>query len=152
LVDERVVLDNPSPAAASLAGANRRAEAGPDVDDGLLTGDEIAALDLSGVEFVVLSACNTGLGDVLDGEGVLGLQRAFKIAGAGPVVMSLWPVEDRIARQWMRHFYAARLTPGVTTAEATRRASVAMLQERRRLGLSTAPSTWAPFVCVGVER
>jgi hypothetical protein len=135
----------------ALAGANRRAEAGLDDDDGLLTGDEIAALDLSNSEFVVLSACNSGLGDVLDGEGVLGLQRAFKIAGTGPVVMSLWPVEDQATRQWMRHFYAGRLTPGVTTAEATRRASLAMLKERRRLGLSTRPSTWGAFVSVGLE-
>ncbi len=151
--DEHALVDNPlTRCGLALAGANRRADAGPDEDDGLLTGDEIAALDLSGVEFVVLSACNTGLGDVLDGEGVLGLQRAFKIAGAGPVVMSLWPVEDRIARQWMRHFYEARLSPGATTAEATRRASLAMLKERRRLGLSTRPSSWAPFLSVGVER
>jgi CHAT domain-containing protein/tetratricopeptide (TPR) repeat protein len=150
---DALLVDNPlTRCGLALAGANRRVEAGPDEEDGLLTGDEIAALDLSGVEFVVLSACNTGVGDVLAGEGVLGLQRAFKMAGAGPVVMSLWPVEDQVARQWMRGFYQARLTPGVSTAEATTRASKAMLTERRRLGLSTRPSTWAPFVSVGVDR
>jgi CHAT domain-containing protein len=109
-------------------------------------------MDLSGVGFVVLSACNSGLGVVLDGEGVLGLQRAFRMAGTGPVVTSLWAVEDQATRQWMRHFYAARLHPGATTSQATRQASLAMLNERRRLRLSTRPSTWGAFVSVGVDR
>jgi CHAT domain-containing protein len=150
---DRLLVDNPmTRCGLVLAGANRRSTAGLEQEDGLLSADEIAALDMSNVEFVVLSACNTGVGDIVPGEGVLGLQHAFRIAGAGPVVMSLWPVEDQATRHWMREFYAARMLPGVTTAEATWRASRSVLAQRRRVGLPTPPSTWGAFVAVGAER
>ena len=71
-------------------------------DDGVLTAEEVASLDLSGVEWAVLSACDTGLGEIKAGEGVFGPRRAFQIAGARTVIMSLWSVEDRAAMTWMR--------------------------------------------------
>ncbi|PYS96425.1 MAG: hypothetical protein DMF50_04610 [Acidobacteria bacterium] len=132
----------------ALAGANRRQETGEEGDDGLLTAEEIASLDLSGVEWAVLSACETGVGTVQVGEGVLGLRRAFEIAGADTLILSLWSVEDASAREWMRALYGARLS-GRSTAEAVRRASREMIDARRRAGRSTHPASWGAFVATG---
>ena len=132
-----------------LAGANHRGSAGPDEEDGILTAEEIAALDLSGVEWAVLSACDTGVGEVRAGEGVFGLRRAFQVAGAGTLIMSLWAVEDESARQWMTALYEARLSRRLDTAESVREASLAALRERRKKGLSTHPFYWAGFVAAG---
>lgn len=134
----------------ALAGANRREEAAAagDAEDGILTSEEIASLDLSGVEWLVLSACETGVGRVLAGEGVLGLRRACEMAGAGTLIMSLWSVEDAAAREWMRRLYEGRLS-GRSTAEAIRQASVTFLEARRRAGKSTHPFYWGAFVAAG---
>jgi CHAT domain-containing protein/tetratricopeptide (TPR) repeat protein len=132
----------------ALAGANRRGEAGPDEEDGILTSEEIATLDLSGVEWVVLSACESGLGRIQSGEGVLGLRRAFQVAGARTLITSLWKVEDESTREWMRHLYEGRLD-GMSTAEAVRHASLAILQARRAMGRSTHPFFWGAFAAAG---
>lgn len=135
----------------ALAGANRREHAsGPD-DDGILTAAEVASLDLRGVEWVVLSGCDTGRGDVLPGEGVLGFRRAFRAAGARAVIMSLWPVSDHAAVDWMRGLYAARAQER-STAGAARSASLGVLHARRAAGQSTHPYFWAPFVAEGNGR
>jgi len=133
----------------ALAGANRRAAAPPGSEDGILTAAEIAALDLQGVEWAVLSACNTGLGEVRVGEGVLGLCRAFQVAGARSVIMSLWPVADEPTRAWMRALYEARLRQHQGTADAVHHADVAILAARRSRGQSTHPFYWAAFVSSG---
>jgi len=133
----------------ALAGANLRATAKPDEEDGILTAQEVASLDLSSVEWVVLSACDTGLGHLQSGEGVLGLRRAFQIAGASTVIMSLWEVEDRAARRWMSALYEARLEGHAATADAVRQASLAVLRERRAQARSTHPYYWAAFVAAG---
>jgi CHAT domain-containing protein len=132
-----------------LAGANRRAFAKPGEDDGILTAEEVSAIDLRGVEWVVLSACDTGVGRVLPSEGVFGLRRAFQLAGARTLVMSLWPVEDDAAHLWMTALYDARLARGRTAAEATREASLAVLQACRARGESTSPARWGAFVAAG---
>jgi CHAT domain-containing protein len=133
----------------ALAGANRRASARPDDDDGILTAEEVASLDLSGVEWAVLSACGTGLGAIRAGEGVFGLRRAFQIAGARTVIMSLWSVDDQATREWMVALYDGRFKKQLSTAEAVHGATVAMLRDRRSKGLTTAPFYWAPFVAAG---
>jgi CHAT domain-containing protein len=133
----------------ALAGANRRAAARADRDDGILTAEEIAGLDLHGTEWAVLSACDTGLGEIRAGEGVFGLRRAFQIAGARTVIMSLWPVDDRATRSWMHTLYAARFQRQLDTAAAVREAGLAMLRERRTARLSTHPFYWAAFVAAG---
>ena len=122
---------------------------GPLAEDGILTAEEIAAMDLDGVEWAVLSACQTGVGQVEAGEGVLGLRRAFQVAGAGTVVMSLWSVDDRSTRDWMRELYRGRLQEGLPTAEAVREASLRLLRlQRDDLG-ATHPFFWAGFVAAG---
>jgi len=133
----------------ALAGANLRSEAGPEEEDGILTAEEIASLDLSGVDWVVLSACDTGIGDVRSGEGVFGLRRAFQVAGAGTLIMSLWPVEDRSARGWMTSLYEGRFRRNLETAEAVREASLCALHSLRTQGRSTHPFYWAAFVAAG---
>ena len=133
----------------ALAGANRRAAAGPDDDDGILTAEEVTGLNLDGVEWAVLSACDTGLGEVKVGEGVFGLRRAFQVAGVRTVIMSLWSVEDQATLEWMRALYVGRLQKKLSTADATREASLTVLRARRARGLSTHPYYWGGFVAVG---
>lgn len=133
----------------ALAGANRRDDARPGDDDGILTAEEAAALDLRNADWVVLSACDTGVGDVRAGEGVFGLRRAFRIAGARTLVMSLWPIDDRSTQAWMQRLYEAHFREHLTTADATREACLGLLRERRERGESTHPSVWAGFVAVG---
>lgn len=133
----------------ALAGANLRGEARAGQEDGILTAEEISLLDLRGVEWVVLSACDTGLGVLQPGEGVYGMQRAFETAGAGTVIMSLWPVEDQVTRQWMSGLYAARLGEGRATPAAVRQAALDVLRQRRTEGLSEHPFWWAGFVASG---
>jgi len=133
----------------ALAGANRRAAAGPEDDDGILTAEEVASLDLDGVEWAVLSACDTGVGEIRAGEGVFGLRRAFQVAGARTVIMSLWSVDDQATRAWMRALYEGRLQRGLSTADAVHQASLTTLRDRRARGLSTHPFYWAAFVAAG---
>ncbi|MFC2173273.1 tetratricopeptide repeat protein, partial [Acidobacteriota bacterium] len=133
----------------ALAGANQRHRAGADADDGILTAEEIASLDLSGVSWAVLSACDTGVGEIKEGEGVFGLRRAFKMAGAKTLIMSLWSVEDQVTRQWMTGLYNARYVDRKDTAEAVRQASLDVIQSRREKGQSTHPFYWGAFVAAG---
>ncbi len=147
---QRVLPDNPLLLSGlALAGANQRRPTRANPEDGILTAEEVAALDLDGVEWAVLSACDTGVGEIKAGEGVFGLRRAFRVAGARTIVMSLWAVEDRSARAWMRPLYEGRLLHHLSTAEAVRNASRTVLAERRAKGLSTSPFYWAGFVAAG---
>jgi CHAT domain-containing protein/tetratricopeptide (TPR) repeat protein len=132
-----------------LAGANRRLESRPGEDDGVLTAEEVAALDLEGVEWAVLSGCDTGVGVVDAGEGVLGLRRAFRVAGVRTTIMSLWPVHDQATREWMRALYVHRLDDRLDTAEAVRRATRDVLAARRARGDSTHPFYWGAFIAAG---
>jgi CHAT domain-containing protein len=132
-----------------LAGANHHAEARPGADDGLLTAEEIAGLDLRGTEWVVLSACETGLGVVHPGEGILGLRRAFAIAGARTLITSLWKVPDAAAEDWMRELYRARFEEHLDTAAAMRRASLQLLHRLRERGAEPDPRLWGAFIATG---
>jgi CHAT domain-containing protein len=109
----------------------------------------VAGLNLQGTEWVVLSACDTGLGEIRAGEGVFGLRRAFQIAGAHTIIMSLWSVEDQSTRNWMRALYEGRLERHLSTADAVHQASLHILQSRRAAGQSTHPFYWAAFVAAG---
>ena len=134
--------------AVVLAGANRRPNT-TSSEDGILTAEELASLDLTGTEWLVLSACETGVGDATVSEGVLGLRRAARVAGAATLIFSLWSVDDQITARWMNAVYHARLMDRLDTAAAVQRASLQILQERRAAGRSTHPVFWAGFVATG---
>jgi CHAT domain-containing protein len=99
------LISNPlSRTGLALAGANN--QKGDNYEnDGLLTGLEISQMDLSGTDLVVLSACESGLGDIISSEGVFGLQRSFKIAGIDSIIVSLWQVPDQETSELMISFY-----------------------------------------------
>jgi CHAT domain-containing protein/tetratricopeptide (TPR) repeat protein len=146
----RGLADNPLLLSGlALSGANLRTARKANQDDGILTGEEVAALNLQGTEWAVLSACDTGLGEVKAGEGVFGLRRAFQIAGAHTVIMSLWAVDDQAARLWMRTLYEGRMKRHLSTADAMHEATSKVLRARRAGGQSTHPFYWAGFVAAG---
>src|SRR5262249_47404324 len=121
-----------------LAGANRP-PAG-EGDDGILTALEVAELNLTGVELAVLSACETGLGASAEGEGLLGLQRAFAVAGAKTTGTRLWSGDDAATRQLMVAFYGRLWREGkpLGKLEALRQAQLAMLREGVKAPLAKA--------------
>jgi len=136
----------------AFAGANAR-DATPDgADDGILTAEEIATLHLDGVQWAVLSACDTGVGPVQVGEGVLGLRRAFRIAGARTLIISLWPVADEATGVWMRELYRHHKDGKTTTDQAVRDAALTVLRDRRARAASTHPFYWGAFVAAGEWR
>jgi CHAT domain-containing protein len=110
-----------------LAGANRSAA------QGILTAEELADLDLRGVELVVLSACDTGLGKQAAGEGVLGLQRAFQACGARTLVVSLWSVNDAATSVLMEEFYTNLWTKGMPKLKALQQAQRTVLHNPARV-------------------
>jgi CHAT domain-containing protein/tetratricopeptide (TPR) repeat protein len=133
----------------AFAGANRRSSAKPDETDGILTAEEIAGINLEGVDWAVLSACDTGVGEIKVGEGVFGLRRAFQVAGVKTVIMSLWPVEDETTRQWMGTLYREHFLNGKDTGESVRAASLQILRQRRTKHQSTHPFYWGAFIAAG---
>jgi CHAT domain-containing protein/tetratricopeptide (TPR) repeat protein len=138
------VLDVENPLLRSglaLAGANF-GEGGN--EKGILTALEASNLNLWGTKLVTLSACDTGVGEVRNGEGVYGLRRAFFIAGAETVVMSLWPVSDSVTRELMTSYYRG-LKAGLGRGDALRQAQLAMLHRNGR----EHPFYWASFIQVG---
>ncbi|HAD11569.1 MAG TPA: hypothetical protein DCF33_03930 [Saprospirales bacterium] len=112
------------------------------MENGILTAYEICHLDLSNTELVVLSACETGLGDIQGNEGVYGLQRAFKIAGAKYLIMSLWQVPDKQTSLLMTTFYRKWLEEKMTIPDAFHAAQ----KDLREMGFD--PYQWAGFVLV----
>ena len=110
-----------------LAGVNQRRSGAN--EDGVLTAAEAAALDLWGTKLVVLSACETGLGDVKNGAGVYGLRRALVLAGSESQVMSLWQVSDTATRDLMQAYYM-RLQQGEGRTEALRQVQLEMLNKK----------------------
>jgi CHAT domain-containing protein len=145
----------------ALSDANRSPREGE--VDGVLTALEVSEMDLTRLELAVLSACETGLGKVAGGEGILGMQRAFQAAGARSVIASLWKVDDRATRDLMADFYAAAWDTKkiVSRAEALRQAQLKMLREGRKRGVGLKaekvdakvgrlpPYYWAAFVLSG---
>ncbi|MEW5721813.1 MAG: tetratricopeptide repeat protein [Thermodesulfobacteriota bacterium] len=132
----------------ALAGANQALTQGGDGSHGLLTAEKVLGLRLQGAELVVLSACETGLGEVRNGEGVYGLRRAFTQAGAEAIVMSLWSVPDLETTELMTGFYR-NLAGGRKKSEALRAAALAEKETvAGRYGFPH-PFYWGAFVFLG---
>jgi CHAT domain-containing protein len=125
----------------ALAGANVTRGPRP---DGILTALEASALNLWGTKLVTLSACDSGVGEVRNGEGVYGLRRAFVLAGSEALVMSLWPVGDAISRETMVAYYTG-LRDGLGRGDALRQAELAMMKRNGR----QHPFYWASFIQSG---
>jgi CHAT domain-containing protein/Tfp pilus assembly protein PilF len=126
----------------ALAGANRINDG--DDDDGVLTALEMAHLDLWGTKLVVLSACDTGVGEVKNDDGVYGLRRALVLAGAESQLVSLWPVSDRSTRDLMIEYYKG-LTQDQGRSEALRQVQLRMLRGKSH----SHPYYWASFIQTG---
>jgi len=148
-VDDGVGYDPMLLSGLVFAGANRPADpASP--TDGILTAAEVATQDLSRTNLVVLSACETGLGEIESGQGVLGLRRAFAIAGARTLVMSLWAVPDDETAVLMDAMYRRYLRRrSIPAAEALRAAQLEVLARQRTHG-EDHPFAWAAFIASGV--
>ncbi|WP_347280011.1 tetratricopeptide repeat protein [Leptolyngbya sp. FACHB-8] len=127
-----------------LAGVNGRSQRQGNREDGVLTAQEVAQLDLYGTQLVVLSACETGLGNVVNGEGVYGLRRAFGLAGAESQLMSLWKVDDTGTSQLMSRYYQ-RLMAGEGRSAALRDVQLELLNT----GAYSHPYYWASFIFSG---
>jgi CHAT domain-containing protein/Tfp pilus assembly protein PilF len=125
----------------ALSGANRNKDGD---DDGVLTALEVAGLDLWGTKLVVLSACDTGVGEVKNGEGVQGLRRALVLAGSESQVMTLWPVTDQGAKKFMTEYYRA-LQRGEGRSEGLRQVQLRMLRSKQW----RHPFYWAAFIQSG---
>ena len=130
----------------ALAGANVR-DSVTLAPRGLLTAEELVGLDLPRTELVVLSACETGRGEEITGQGVMGLRASVMAAGARSMLMSLWKVPDESTALLMEEFYRGLWLRGLTKAEALRRAQAAVREHPN--GEYRAPLHWAAWVLAG---
>ncbi len=138
----------------ALAGANQglKGQIGPDGEDGILYALEVQDLNLEDTELVTLSACDTGKGTLDYSEGVYGLVRAFRTAGARNVLMSLWPLGDQPAREFMARFYRNWLNgpKPKDLAVALRETQLSFIRDENEQ--LRDPRVWAPFVLIEGQR
>jgi CHAT domain-containing protein/uncharacterized protein HemY len=159
------IIDENQPSRSGLALSTESEISASSIEDGMLRSSEIFGMNINS-DMVVLSACNTGLGKMVDGEGMLGMQRSFFYAGTSTVVVSLWNVYDRSTASFMNEFYKSLLQQDTSTgwidsalrwigweqsipfgakAKAMREAKLKMIKHP----LFNHPVYWAPFIVVG---
>ncbi|MCK5126276.1 MAG: CHAT domain-containing protein [candidate division Zixibacteria bacterium] len=135
-----------------LAGANRimNFDEGnlPQGEDGILTAFEVSGLNLVGTELATLSACETGVGELVHGEGVFSLRRAFQHAGVRSILMSLWKVPDKQTAELMEEFYKQWLG-GMSKRDALRESALGIIKRSRAEKGSAHPLLWGGFVLTG---
>jgi len=131
-----------------LAGANLHGQGADSVgaEDGILTAEEVTAMNLDGTELVVLSACETGLGEVKEGEGVYGLRRAFQMAGARTVISALWPVSDKATAEMMSRLYERK---DESLPERIRKLQLETITSLRSQKKVDHPFSWGAFIAMG---
>ena len=131
-----------------LGGFNEKRDTQNPLDDGTLTGGEIATLPLENTDLVVLSACQTGVGDSVNGRGIASLRQAFQMAGARSVLATLWNVDDyetsNITNSFFRH-----LASGTDRFEALRQAQLGYINKQKEKVEPAHPAYWAPFLLTG---
>jgi CHAT domain-containing protein len=132
----------------ALAGFNKAINSNG-LNDGVVTAEEVLSLNLVGTELVTLSACETGLGKVGVGQGVLGLRSAFTRAGAAALVMSLWKVPDKETKDLMVDFYTNIAKAGMNKNEALRKAALAVMKNMKNKHGHTHPRFWGGFIFSG---
>ena len=121
-------------------------------NDGILTAEEVAALDLQGTWLVSLSACETGVGEARSGEGVLGLRRSFMMAGAENLLMTLWPVSDQTTPEIMADFYREALKTGNAPGSLAKVQREWLVKLRKEKGLFEAVRDAGPFVMATIGK
>ncbi len=131
-----------------LAGANLHGQGADSLgcEDGILTAEEVAGMNLEGTELVVLSACETGLGEVKTGEGVYGLRRAFQMAGARTVISALWPVSDQATTELMGELYGAKRE---SIPQLMRKMALDRIRKLRKKKQPDIPLSWGAFIALG---
>jgi CHAT domain-containing protein len=141
---QRVVQDPMLRSGLLLTGANKTLQGDKvDGENGLLSAAEASLLDLRGTELVVLSACETGRGEVKNSEGVYGLRKAFSDAGAANTIMSLWKVDDKVTQEFMTRFYEIWLNEKTSIREAFNRTQLEIKAKYPQ------PYYWGAFVLIG---
>jgi CHAT domain-containing protein len=134
-----------------LTGANKTiaGESDPNAtEDGILTALEVSGLNLVGTDLAVLSACESGMGDFVNGEGLFGLRRAFQHAGVETIIMSLWSVPDKETSQLMDGFYR-RWLEGSSKRDALRESALEVLAQSREKRGCGHPLLWGGFILAG---
>ena len=146
------VINNPLLASGiALSGANRISRSlaiSDEEEDGIVSAMEIMGLNLKGTSLVVLSACNTGVGDVERGQGVFGLRRAFQMAGARSLLMSLWKVPDSETVDLMRRFYL-NLYGGKSKVDSLNMSIKDTMREIKNIRGTDHPFYWGGFILIG---
>lgn len=134
----------------ALSGANKTLQSGDiGMNDGIITAEKILGIRLQGTDMVVLSACETGLGEVKSGEGVFGIRRAFMQAGAKSLVMSMWQVPDMETKELMVAFYNNIIFNNMNRAQALRDAMLQQMKVTNKRYASANPYFWGAFILLG---